>query len=70
MTSTMARDQRTGREVLPGARLDVLRVLLQQPFICVPFYVRAHHRPIFLVDQIYDQAAATSRGPETCSGTY
>ena len=49
------RNQRTWREVLPGSRLHVLRVLLQQPLVGIALHVRAHHRPVFLVDQIDDQ---------------
>ena len=50
-----SRNQRTWCEVLSGAGFHILRILLQQSFICIALHVRAHHRPIFLVDQIDDQ---------------
>ena len=37
-------DERPGREVLPGAALDVLGVLLQQPLVGVALHVGGHRR--------------------------
>ena len=54
-------DQRPRGEILPGAALGVLGVFLQQPLVGVPLHVGAHHRPVFLVDQIDDQAAQLGR---------
>ena len=54
-------DQRPRGEVLAGAALGVLGVLLQQPLVGVPLHIGAHHRPVFLVDEIDDQAAQLGR---------
>src|SRR5690242_21635104 len=56
-----SRDQRTRRKVLSSAGLYVLRVFLQQAFIRVALHVRAHHRPVFFVDQIDDQPTQLGR---------
>jgi len=48
-------DQGARREVLPGPRLCVLGVLLQEPFVGIALHVGAQRRPVFLVDQVDDQ---------------
>ena len=54
-------DQGTRREVLAGATLDVLGVLLQQPLVGIPFDVGIQDRPLFAIDQIDDQAPQLGR---------
>jgi hypothetical protein len=54
-------DQRARREVLAGARLDVLRVALQQALVGVALHVGAHRRPVFGVDQVDDHASQLHR---------
>ena len=61
-------DQRTGREVLACAGLGILRVLLQEAFVCVPFYISAHHRPVFLIDQINNKPTQLRRVLELVLG--
>ena len=48
-------DQRAGSEVLASAGLGILCVLLQETFVCVAFHISAHHRPVFLIDQVDDK---------------
>jgi hypothetical protein len=48
-------DQRARREVLAGARLHVLRVLLEQPLVGVPLYIRVEREPRLAVDQVDDE---------------
>ena len=62
-------DQRTRSEVLAGAGLGVLRVLLQEAFVGVPFHVGAHRPTSFPCRSGRRQAAAAWTGPGTCSGT-
>ena len=47
-------DQRTGREVLPGAAFDVLRVFLQQAFVDLALDIGGHGNPVFPVDHLDD----------------
>ena len=61
-------DQRPRGEVLAGAGLGVLGVLLQQPLVGIALDVGAHHRPVFLVDQIHHQAAQLGRVLELVLG--
>jgi hypothetical protein len=42
---------------LPGAAFDVFGVLLEEPFVGIAFHVGAEAGPLFLVDEINDQAA-------------
>jgi hypothetical protein len=44
--------QGTGSKVLACAGLGILCVLLQESFVRVPFHISAHHRPVFLIDQV------------------
>jgi len=48
-------DQRPRREVLTGARLDVLGVLLEQSFVRVALDVGVERKPGLAVDQVDDQ---------------
>ena len=48
-------DQRPRREVLPRARLHVLRVLLEQPLVGVALDVGVEREPRLAVDQVDDQ---------------
>ena len=48
-------DQRPRGEVLSGAALDVLGVLLEQPFVGVALHVGGERRPLLPIDQIDDQ---------------
>jgi hypothetical protein len=50
-------DEWTRSEVLAGAALHVLGVLLQEPFVSVALHIGIERRPFFLVDQISDQPA-------------
>ena len=50
-------DQRPRREVLAGAALGVLRVLLEQPLVGVALHVGVEAEPALAVDQVHDQAA-------------
>ena len=50
-------DQRPRREVLAGAGLDVLGVLLEQPLVGVALDVGVERQPRLAVDQVDDQAA-------------
>ena len=50
-------DDPPGREVLPRAPLDVLRVPLEQPLVGVALHVGGHRRPVFPADQLDDQPA-------------
>ena len=54
-------DQRARGEVLAGAGLGVLRVLLQQALIGIALHVDAHRGPVFLVDQIDDHPPQLAR---------
>jgi hypothetical protein len=54
-------DQRARREVLAGAALGVLRVLLQQALVGVALHVGAHGRPVLAIDQVHHQAAQLGR---------
>src|SRR6266545_8346160 len=56
-----SRNQRTRRKILPGPGLHILRVFLQQALVSIALHVRAHHRPVFLIDQIDDQPAQLRR---------
>ena len=54
-------DQRTRREVLAGAGLGVLRVLLQQALVGLALHVGAHRGPVFLVDKVDDHTPQRGR---------
>lgn len=54
-------DQRTRREVLPCPALGILGVLLKEPLVGVPLHVGAHDRPVFLVQEVHQQAAQLGR---------
>jgi hypothetical protein len=54
-------DQRPRREVLAGAGLDVLRVLLEQTLIGVALDVGVEREPGLAVDQVDDQPAQRGR---------
>ena len=56
-------DQRTRREVLAGARLHVLGVLLEQPLVGVALDIGVEREPLLAVDQVDDRAAAAWPGP-------
>ena len=54
-------NDRARREVLPGAALYVLGVLLEQSFVGVALHVGRHGRPVFLADQLDDEPAQLRR---------
>ena len=54
-------DQRARREVLAGAALGVLRVLLQQALVGVALHVGVDRQPVLLVDQVDDQPPQLGR---------
>lgn len=54
-------DQRARREILARTRLRVLRVLLQQALVSVALHIRAHRRPVLLVDEVDDHAPQLGR---------
>ena len=60
-------DQRARGEVLAGAGLGVLGVLLQQALVGVALHVGAHRRPSFPCRSGRRSAAAAWPGPGTCS---
>jgi hypothetical protein len=57
MTSTMAAMSGRGREVLAGAALHVLGVLLQQALVGVALHIGVEGGPLLLVDEVHDQPA-------------
>ena len=54
-------DERARREVLAGAALDVLGVLLQQALVGVALHVGVEARPLLLVDQVDDEPPQLGR---------
>ena len=54
-------DQRPWGKILTCTGLCVLNILFKQTFVGIPFYVGAHHRPVFLVNEINNQPAELGR---------
>ena len=61
-------DQSTRGEVLAGAGLGVRAFFSSSPLVGIALHVGAHHRPVFLVDQVHQQAAQRPRVLELVLG--
>ena len=54
-------DQGARREILAGTAFHVLSVLLQQPLVSIALHIGGEAGPLFLIDQIDDEAAELGR---------